>query len=177
MTRPSGAGRRMPMTLPSPHITSNVDQFAHKFAHLLLGVNDRIKNVSHVFVETLVAQRLTSRRYSCRLAALAGCAGAASCFLQAIEPTHCFCFVDKPVKPKNKVAGGSDGGALAHYRMINDQHLYRADSGMARSAIESGNVPQTRSFALSFDLAALASFRCVRRFRPVRLQHPPPAAA
>jgi hypothetical protein len=81
----------MVVTLPSRQITSI--NLAHTFAHLLLGVNDRIKNVSHVFVETLVAQGLTSRSYSCGLAALADCAGAASCFLQAIEPTHRFSLV------------------------------------------------------------------------------------
>ena len=90
--------------LPSRQITSiNV---ADTFAHSLLGVTDRIKNVSHVLVEALVAQGSTPDRYTRGFAALAGYANATLRFLQAIEPTHCFRLVDKPMKTRNKVAAG-----------------------------------------------------------------------
>ena len=77
--------------LRSPHIASI--NFADTFAHSLVSVRDRVKNVAHLLVEAFVTQRLTSHRYACGLAALAGCAGAASHFLQAIEPTHRFSLV------------------------------------------------------------------------------------
>jgi hypothetical protein len=114
--------------LPSRQITSiNV---ADTFAHSLLGVTDRIKNVSHVLVEALVTQVSTPDGYTAGFAALAGYTNATLRFLQAIEPTHCFCLVDKPMKTRNKVAAaGSRGRALARDRMINGQDKYRPDSG------------------------------------------------
>ena len=59
--------RAMP---PSRQVTS-ID-FADTFAHSLLGATDRIKNISHLLVEALVTQRLTSGGYACGFAALAG---------------------------------------------------------------------------------------------------------
>jgi hypothetical protein len=70
--------------------------FADTFAHSPVGVTDRIKNVSHVLVQTLVTQRPTPHRYSCGFAALASYADAALRFLQAIEPAHRFSFVGEP---------------------------------------------------------------------------------
>jgi hypothetical protein len=75
------------LVIPSRQITSI--NFADTFAHSLLGVTDRIKNVSHVLVEALITQGSTPDRYTCGFAALAGYAEAALRFLQAIELGHC----------------------------------------------------------------------------------------
>jgi hypothetical protein len=72
--------------LASRQITSI--NFADTFAHSPFSVSDRVKNIAHILVEAFVTQCLTSHRQTRGLAALAGCAGAASRFLQAIEPTH-----------------------------------------------------------------------------------------
>jgi len=74
--------------LPSRQITSI--NLADTFAHSLLGVTDRIKNASHVLVEALVTQRPTPDGYTRGFAALAGHADTTLCFLQAVEPAHCF---------------------------------------------------------------------------------------
>jgi hypothetical protein len=63
-------------------------KFADTFAHSVVSVTDRVKDVSHILIEAFVTQRLTSRRYACGLAALAGNADAAPCFLQAIDAAH-----------------------------------------------------------------------------------------
>ena len=90
--------------LPSRQITSI--NLADTFAHSLLGATDWIKKASHVLVETLVAQGLTPDGYTRGFAAFAGYSNATLRFLQAIEPTHCFCLVDKPMETRNKVAAG-----------------------------------------------------------------------
>jgi hypothetical protein len=77
------------MMFPSCQITSI--NLADTFAHLLLRATDRIKNASHVLVEALVAQGSTPDGDTRGPAALAGYANATLRFLQAIEPTHCFC--------------------------------------------------------------------------------------
>jgi len=70
-----------------PGISHSI-KFADPFAHSLVSVTGRVENVSHVFVEAFVTQGLTSRRYACGLAALAGTADTALYFLQTIDVAH-----------------------------------------------------------------------------------------
>ena len=65
-------GCKMPGMLPSRQITSI--NLADTFAHSLLGITDRIKNVSQVVVETLGAQGLTLDGHTRGFAALAASA-------------------------------------------------------------------------------------------------------
>ena len=46
--------------LRSPEMTSL--NFADSFAHSLVSVTGRVKNVAHILVEAFVTQRLTSHR-------------------------------------------------------------------------------------------------------------------
>jgi hypothetical protein len=84
--------------LPSRQITSI--NFADTFAHSLFSITDRVKNPADLSVEAFVTQAPIPDGYSCGFAALTGYAGAALRFLQAIEPTHCFSLIDKPMKTR-----------------------------------------------------------------------------
>jgi hypothetical protein len=68
-------------------------KFAETFAHSLVSVTLRIKNVSQIPIEAFVTQCSTSHRDACGLAAWAGNADAALYFLQAIDPGHCLSLV------------------------------------------------------------------------------------
>jgi len=89
--RQSNADCKMCLMLPSRQITSI--NFADAFAHSLLSIT--VKNPPDLLVEAFVAHGPTPGGYSCGLAALAGYAGVAFCFLQAIEPTHRFSLVGR----------------------------------------------------------------------------------
>jgi hypothetical protein len=82
-------------------------KFADPFAHSLVSVTGRVENVSHVLIEAFVTQRPSSRRYTCRLAALAGNADAALCFLQAIDAAHRLSLVGESVKGEVRPSAGS----------------------------------------------------------------------
>src|ERR1700745_2908312 len=72
--------------------------FTDPFADSLVSVTSRVENVSHVLIEAFVTQRPASRRYACRLSALASNAYTALCFLQVIDAAHRLGLVGERVK-------------------------------------------------------------------------------
>jgi hypothetical protein len=61
---------------------------ADTFAHSSVSISDRVNEVSEIFIEAFVTQRLASRRYTGGLAASACNADAALYFFQAIDAAH-----------------------------------------------------------------------------------------